>query len=377
MRLLVISDNYPGPDLIYGDVFVHARVQAYQQSATVMVSGCDPTLPVERKFEYEGVPVHITLTETNFREVIQSFNPDVIAVHFITPIHLEVLLQSGKPLVIFCHGLDVTSWRRRLMNYNGLGAIPYLWRFIGDNRKQMDAVKRLIRQARQRPDIQFVFVSKWLQAAAEQDLGMTIPRAHRISNGIDMNRFAYHEDAVDRRHKILLMRSFRARNYANDISIEAILHLSRRAIFADLEFVIYGEGYLFKTLTAPLRQFRNVALYEQFVPNAELPAIHRQHGIFLCLSRLDSQGVSMCEAMSGGLVPVASPIGGIPEFVKDDVSGCLVSDGAAAADRIEWLATHRDEFSRLSRAAHQAVKDTCDLAITSARELELMRSLHP
>ncbi len=377
MRLLVISDNYPGPDLIYGDVFVHARVLAYQRSVEVMVSGCDPNLKVARAFEYEGVRMHIAPSSKDFREVVHSFNPDVIAVHFITPMHLPVLLETGKPLVVFCHGLDVTSWRRRLMNYDGLGALPYLWKFIGENRKQLAAVRQLVKQATHRKDIQFVFVSRWLQAAAVQDLGMVVPNAHLIANGIDMNRFGFQPDVALRRNKVLLMRSFRARNYANDISVSAILRLSERPVFKNLEFTLYGEGYLFKPLTAPLRKFSNVVLHERFVPNTEMPAIHRAHGIFLCLSRLDSQGVSMGEAMSGGLVPVASPIGGIPEFVQEGISGFLVPDAVSAADRIAWLATHEEEFNKLSRAARQAVSATCDLSITSARELELMRSLLP
>ncbi len=377
MKLLVISDNYPGPDLIYGDVFVHARVLAYQRSVEVLVSGCDPGLEAARIFEYDGVRMHITRSATDFSEVVRGFNPDVIAVHFITPLHLPVLLESGKPLVVFCHGLDVTSWRRRLMNYNGLGALPYLWRFVGENRKQLTAVRQLVKQATHRKDIQFVFVSRWLQTAAGQDLGMDIPNAHVIANGIDMNRFGFEPDVAVRRNKVLLLRSFRARNYANDISVSAILRLSEQPVFKSLEFTLYGEGYLFKPLTAPLRKFSNVALHERFVPNTEMPAIHRAHGIFLCLSRLDSQGVSMGEAMSGGLVPVASPIGGIPEFVQDGISGFLAPDAVSAADRIAWLATHEAEFRQLSQAARQAVAARCDLSITSARELELMRSLQP
>ncbi|HQQ96895.1 MAG TPA: glycosyltransferase family 4 protein [Cyclobacteriaceae bacterium] len=377
MKLLVISDNYPGPDLIYGDVFVHARVLAYQRSVEVMVSGCDPGLATARNFDYEGVRTHITSSVKDFRDVVRLFNPDVIAVHFITPLHLPVLLETEKPMVVFCHGLDVTSWRRRLMNYNGLGALPYLWKFINENRKQLAAVRQLVMRARHRKDIQFVFVSRWLQTAAGKDLGMDIPNANIIANGIDMNRFGFQPDVALRRNKVLLMRSFRARNYANDLSVNAILHLSEQPIFKSLEFTLYGEGYLFKPLTAPLRKFSNVVLHERFVPNTEMPAIHRAHGIFLCLSRLDSQGVSMGEAMSGGLVPVASPIGGIPEFVQDGKSGFLVPDASSAADRITWLATHEKEFSSFSLAAREAVRTTCDLSVTSTRELELMRSLRP
>ena len=42
------------------------------------------------------------------------------------------------------------------------------------------------------------------------------------------------------------------------------------------------------------------------------------NGIFICPTRQDAQGVSMCEAMSSGLVPITLYNTAIPECLPND-----------------------------------------------------------
>ncbi len=66
MKLLVVSAEYPGPDLIYGDTFVHARVKQYQQFFQVSVLGYNPELVKDRILEYEGVTVQVNVHRLKF-----------------------------------------------------------------------------------------------------------------------------------------------------------------------------------------------------------------------------------------------------------------------------------------------------------------------
>lgn len=375
MKLVIISDEYPGPNLVYGDVFVHTRAKQYLKSAQVLVIGYKPSLASEYRYQYESIPVIITPSLDLFQTQLKDYNPDVMVVHFMNHTYMELLLALKRPLLVFIHGYEATSWVRRLMNYSTLGDLPYLFKYVKNNRKQLSEMKRFIEIANARENIKFVFVSQWIKNAAEIDLGISISRSHVIPNGIDTEQFEYQKKNTSDRLRILLIRSFIARNYSNDLSVDAIIELSKKSFFKDLHFTIYGEGYLFEPLINKVKHFANVEVHNNFVENNRIPSIHKDHGIFLCPSRLDTQGVSMCEAMASGLVPITSPIGGIPEYATDQVSSFQIKTGKEIAEKIEYLYQYPDVFLEMSKEARLEIVNKCNLSTTVAREVELINNL--
>lgn len=371
MKIVVVSADYPGPDRLYGEGFVHARVKAYQKEHDVQVIGYQPALKQDRVFVHEGVQVSITRSRELFYKRLDRTPFDLVVVHFIQHHFAEYLLSRTFPVVIFLHGYESLSWKRRLMNYNSIGAIRYLIPLIKWNRLQLNALHALVTKSNAENNIHFVFVSDWLRKTVSTDIATAVRRATIIPNGIDTERFVFHPRAPEMRNRILLLRSFKGRNYANDIAIDAIHLLSRKKIFLDLQFAIYGEGYLFPLLTDSLRRFSNVQLNNFFVPNSDIPAIHRDFGVFLCPSRLDTQGVSMGEAMSSGLVPVTTGIGGIIEYSEDNVSALYGSTPQEIADCIERLYRDPELFLRMSVAARVFVEEKCSIRNTVAHELSL------
>jgi len=375
MRIIVVSADYPGPDLIYGDQFVHARVKQYVSYCEVKVLGYNASLQEDRIFVYEGVDVQITSNLDLFKARVCEFDPDVIAGHFIPEDLIPTLLSLRKPLVIFVHGYEALSWKRRLMNYRTPGDLRYLLPYYRKNVKQVAAMKKLARRSNEGDSIHFVFISNWLKSAVESDWKMTLKNSHVIPNGIDVKLFQYDKKSAESRKKILLLRSFKAWNYANDIAIDAIVLLSKKPFFSDLEFSVFGEGFLFSRLTEKIKHFSNVRLNNFFVENSSIPAIHAQYGIFLCPTRLDTQGVSMCEAMASGLVPVTSPIGGIPEFSTNGLSSFQVGTPEQVADRIEYLYNHPEDFLRMSEQARMEILGKINLNDTVIKELKLFQML--
>lgn len=375
LKVLVISSDYPSPEYIYGDVFVHTRLKEYRRHFNVVVAGFNANLAADRVFVNEGIPVTISKDVRIFEDFVRTQQPDVIVVHFVQFQFLDFLESLAKPLIIFAHGYDTTSWKRRLMNYDTLGSVRYLLPYIRSNRKQLHALRQFIIRAASRQDIHFVYVSEWLKQAATEDLGVTISHSHVIPNGINTTLFNPPPRTAEHRKKILLLRSFKAINYGNDMAMEVILLLSKKDFFHELEFSIYGEGYLFNSLTSRVKHLPNVTINNFFVENAHIPEIHAGYGIFLCPSRLDSQGVSMCEAMSSGLVPVTTPIGGIPEFVTHEVSGFLEKSPVQMAARIEYLYKNPDVFLEMSQASRAAIEAKCPVEETTQREVELILSV--
>ena len=137
--------------------------------------------------------------------------------------------------------------------------------------------------------------------------------------------------------------------------------------------MIIGDGPLFDELIKPIKHFTNVKYQKTFLQHRQIAKIHKNYGIFLIPTRMDSQGVSRDEAMASGLVPITNNVAAIPEFV-DSECGILVEpeNTKLLADAIEFLYKNPDEFMRLSRNAAQRVRKQCDFCQTIGKEIDLI-----
>ncbi|NOS92187.1 MAG: glycosyltransferase family 4 protein [Cyclobacteriaceae bacterium] len=375
-KLVVITPHYPKPNSLYGDVFVHSRLKKYLDHFEVHVVGYNKMIKEKfNNYTYQGISVYETGDRFLFEEQIRQVGPHLIVIHFINEVIIEVVSKLNTPTMVFFHGFDVTSWRRRLMNYDTIGSIRYLIPYAFANIKRLRAIKGYLKKSSHNNQVKPVFVSVWLKEAAEEDLKMPISKSEVIHNGIDTDLFSYKKKDIELRKRILMLRPFSAINYANDISIKTILLLSKEPFFNELQFSIYGDGYLFKRLTSQVSHFSNVTLHNYFIENISIPAVHEKHGIFLCPSRLDSQGVSLGEAMSSGLVPITSPIGGIPEYIDNEVSGYMEKQPEEMAERIKQLYLNPEKFLELSVAASNSILEKCALKNTVQQEIELIKSM--
>jgi glycosyltransferase involved in cell wall biosynthesis len=372
MRILVLDNNYPGEENLYGDVFVHVRVAAYQRRGQEVrvVAFFRP----KSVYEFDGVAVHCAPDVDGLVTLIEEFRPDVVAVHFFQGWMLrKVIERLDLRTVVWVHGIEGLWWFRRL--FDAAPTREFL-RYVKNNCIQMVRLRRFIRRGARDPwRHQFVFVSDWMRRATETDTLTRLPIYHVIANPIDPERFPYTAKPPELRRRLLLLRSFDSRKYANDIAIKAILLLSRRAEFKELEFSICGRGRMFAELTRPLRRFANVVIDEGFRTHEEVQALHSRHGVFLCPTRQDAQGVSMCEAMCSGLVPITSNSTAIPEFVTDGVSGFLTHTPSEIAEAVLKLLDSPETFSRMSAAAADEARRKGALDSVVRDELTVLRAV--
>lgn len=79
----------------------------------------------------------------------------------------------------------------------------------------------------------------------------------------------------------------------------------------------------------------------------------------ICLNLSDYEGrcISILEAMGNGVVPVVTLTSGIREDITDGENGYYVplGDCKAAAERIQYLAAHRDRLPFMGRLAHDRI----------------------
>ena len=128
---------------------------------------------------------------------------------------------------------------------------------------------------------------------------------------------------------------------------------------------------------AALEQTMKGALPEQTVSfagpvrYAGVPALLKQHDLYLLASDFEGLPLSLLEAMGAGLVPVVSHLpSGIPEVV-DAGNGMLVpvDDVAGYARAIIHLHGHRDELTAKSAAARARVQTEFSVAAMTDRWL--------
>lgn len=377
-RYLVVANAYPSPDNLYRNPFVHRRIKAYQAAGKeVEVFAVGPNA-APSDYVYDGVQVRIGDVE-RYTAYLRQESFHKILIHFAHRYMLEPIREVARdtPVLVWVHGFESEQWHRRWFNLvDDPAAIrATLARRETHYTPQLEFMNWLF--TTDELDVTIVQVSAWFRDhVSEPDVGARARQSVVIPNIIDTDIFDYRPKDPSKRTKILAIRPYASHKYANDLSVAAIQELSRRPFFKELEFDLYGDGPMRERLTKPIAGFSNVRFHTRFLAQQEIPGVHERAGVFLTPTRFDSQGVSMCEAMSSGLVPISTRIAAIPEYITDGVSGLLGDPESAVdiADAIESLHADPDLFLRLSAGAAESVRAQCGPEATTDRELELMES---
>ena len=372
--IVVLCATYPNESDRYGGEFIRARVEAYQaRGKSCLVIVCNSRYSAPRLATVAGVDLllcpYFLLSEAIGIAIAHPCSS--LFVHSPVPeVTAELSKFSPKKnIILWFHGFEVRDYRRLAFNYSTEEL--ELRRPVLDslNKARFAAVRKLD----DHPRIQTVFVSDYIRGVARADCEAKLENALVIPNFIDGDFFAARVKTHDMARRILLIRSFEARNYANDIAIGAIQLLARRPEFGELQITIRGTGRYFRSLTAPLAAYPNVDTAEVYLSPAEIKALHDAHGLFLVPSWHDTQGVTMCEAMASGLVCITNPVAAIPEYF-DETCGYFARPESIEAFADAVLGSLNDAtFSKKSRRAAERVREQCNAAQTIARELSLLQ----
>lgn len=363
-RYAVLISNYPSEEKPNALGFVHSRVRAYlSQGMLIDVYRINKTVYT---YKFENVCVHCGTVE-HIQKCFEEIEYEAILIHFLDKNKMRIV--GNRKCVIWVHGFEALSWKRRLYNMNL--RLPI---YAIENTKQLCDFKKY---AISNPQSKFIFVSDWMYNVTCSDIKFNIENYSIIHNYIDASIFQYTAKKSEDIKKLLLIRSFENKKYANDITVRFIRELSKKDFFNEIEITIYGAGKFFNKLTKKLKRFKNVSVHNHFLTQPEIAELQKQNGIFLCPTRQDAQGVSMCEAMSSGLVPLTSNNTAIPEFVSENKEGLLCNnrDIKSFVCAYEMLYRNPKQFLEMSKAASLRVQRQCSLNNTVMKEIEIIKQM--
>lgn len=366
---LLLTNHYPSYDNLYRNGFVHSRVKSYLDRRVQVEIFRLHQVEVTSFHEFENVDV-VTGNQGALRTLLESGRHKHILVHFLTPEMWDVLQRFNQTrITVWIHGSEIQPWHRRDYNYQNDQERA---KAIRESELRMAFWRSLLQPMP--ANLNLVFVSRYFAEEVFEDLGFRVPesRYEIIHNPIDTDLFNYQRKPVEQRKRVLSIRPYASRKYANDLSVKAILKLAEQPCFADMEFRMIGDGKLFDETLEPLRKFPNVTIERRFLTHPEIAAIHKEYGVCLMPTRMDAQGVSRDEAMSSGLVPITSAVAAVPEFV-DHSCGILAeaedADGLAAGMMAIYESPSR--FATLSSAASDRVKQQSSAHVVVRKELAL------
>ncbi|ACV62495.1 glycosyl transferase group 1 [Desulfofarcimen acetoxidans DSM 771] len=153
--------------------------------------------------------------------------------------------------------------------------------------------------------------------------------------------------------------------------IKAIPHISEKGV----RFVITGDGPLREELESLAKQLN---LQEAVIftgARNDIPNLLAALDVFVMPSVTEGLSIAILEAMASSLPVVASRVGGIPEIVREGVTGILVPsrDEKALAKAVSELLNNEEKASSMGMAARQQVELNYSASAMGSRVAELYR----
>lgn len=368
---LVLVGVYPTLENPYGNGFVHRRVKYFQAAGVrVHVAVVDPAAE-PHVYEYDGVTVLVG-RGPEAAELLRTRAYASVGAHFLGRTLWEPVKDAlaGHRFFAFMHGYESRRWIRTVRNHRTQGQID-------DAIEDTLVRQRFWREVLAHPNCpeRFVFVSRWWRRAAQEDMELVFPgqRSAIVHNVIDTDLFRHVPKDPEQRFRVLWVRSAANLNYGPDLAVKALQRLRDTPLWERMTVTVIGDGKHFGLFEQAFAEDANVTVERRYAVQEEIAALHREHGIFLVPTRLDSQGVSRDEAMSSGLVPVTNDAAAVREFVDADCAVLAgLEDVAGLADGLRRLMEDPELFLRMSEAAARRVRAQTSPEHTVEREMALM-----
>ncbi len=208
-------------------------------------------------------------------------------------------------------------------------------------------------------------ISKFLEDWARH-MGTTCPITI-VPNAVDLDLFSNRKSETelnDLKNKLgkkpgdvfLITTSRLVKKNATDDVIDAL-----KLLPPNVKFLILGTGYQEEELKLRVKQngLEGRVIFLGYISHLEMPQYLHASDIFVRPSLSEGFGNSYIEAMAAGIPVIATPVGGIVDFLVDRETGllCDVNNPASIAKKVEEIMDDKDLRDRVVAKALDMVKN--------------------
>ena len=207
--------------------------------------------------------------------------------------------------------------------------------------------------------------SRWAAESLVNDYGVDPARIHVIPPGIDLSRWQFPARTHDGQTNILFVGGEFYRKGG-----DLLLDWAKRTKLRDWTLHLVTR----EKVTPPDPR---VQVYNGLWPNApELMRLYREAHLFALPTRGDCYSLAAMEAMAAGLPIILSRTGGTGDILRDGETGYLIEpgDGAAMAERLDYLIARPERREAMGTAARQDAEARYDACANIRRTVQLMLS---
>jgi colanic acid/amylovoran biosynthesis glycosyltransferase len=197
-------------------------------------------------------------------------------------------------------------------------------------------------------------------------LGCSASKVIVHHSAIDCSQFFFKTKKKRKREKIQLVSVCRlVEKKGLDVAIEAIADISKR--YKNIHFTIVGRGRLRASLERLVKKLGisdRVTFFGWATQDQIVKILDKSHLFLLpslTASNGDEEGIAnaLKEAMSMGVIAVATRHAGNSELIEDGISGFLVSqkNSKELAKKIKYIIEHPEIWKSIGRAARKKVEN--------------------
>lgn len=385
-RIMICCNVYP-PNFIGGaELIAHSQALELKKNGydvivfTGDISDCGKRHSIRREV-YEGLtvfrirlvsqdyqPEYINFyheeVENHFKDVLNSFSPDVVHFHNIIGLSLgliHIAKQRGIKTVLtlhdnwgFCHKntiikneseicLDFTRCKEcmpYISDENNFG-IPI--------RIRQDFFRIIFRDVDE-----FISPSQYL---AKNYILAGIPeeKMHVIWNGIDIQKFSNLSKIPDNQRVRFTFIGYFGKHKGINVLIDALPYLNNLNC---LSVNLVGKGELMESLKDKVQKMGLSDLVSFWGKIEDINDAYRSTDVLILPSIWpENQPVTITEAMASKIPIIASNLGGVPELIEDGKTGYLFEAGNSKdlAQKMLEFVSHPEKISVLGEAAYNKI----------------------
>jgi glycosyltransferase involved in cell wall biosynthesis len=344
LKLLLLADANSPHTIKWVEFFVvsnHVEVFVFTLNSCKTTLYSDFSVPVCSFFTHSELPRNVVgFTKLNYlralpklKDFIKKIKPDIIHAHYASSYGLLASLSGFHPFVLSVWGSDIFSFPKKSL----------IHKFIV--KKNLQIADRVAATGH--------ILAQETQKYTNKEISIT-------PFGIDIEFFKKSENKLSRDEFIVGTVKSLETVYGINYLIEAFSLLCKKHPDKALKLMIVGDGSQKNALIQICEQhnIRDKVMFTGYIEKQNLPQYYNMLDVFVALSLSESFGVAVLEACSCSIPVVVSNVGGLPEIVKDGVSGFIVQseNSLEASIAIETLMNNPELSKTLGENGRKRVE---------------------